>query len=52
MATAVMLRNTDPQITLVTQVIKGDLASTQDTIQCLALCAIANIGGKELAEAV
>jgi len=52
MSVAVMLRNTDPQITLVVQAIKSDLASTQDPIQCLALCAIANIGGKELAEAV
>jgi AP-2 complex subunit alpha len=52
MSTAVMLRNTDPQITLVVQAIKQDLESTQDPIQCLALCAIANIGGKELAEAV
>ena len=121
MAVAVMLRNTDPQITLVVQAIKSDLQSTQvraaerraraargrgawgagraarparpvrramhsparatnarlrkpsgqrampplahhaprsrgprpqDPIQCLALCAIANIGGKELAEAV
>ena len=32
--------------------IKADLESTSDMIQCLALCAIANIGGKELAEAV
>ncbi len=52
MSVAVMLRNTDPQITLVVQAIKSDLASTQDPVQCLALCAIANIGGKELAEAV
>ena len=52
MSTAVMLRNTDPQITLVVQAIKTDLQSTQDPVQCLALCAIANIGGRELAEAV
>jgi len=26
------------------------LQSTQDPVQCLALCAIANIGGKELAD--
>ncbi len=52
MSTSVMLRNTDPQVTLVVQSIKSDLQSTQDPIQCLALCAIANIGGKELAEAV
>ncbi len=52
MSVAVMLRNTDPQVTLVVSAIKGDLQSTQDPIQCLALCAIANIGGKELAEAV
>ena len=49
---AVMLKNTDEQITLVVQAIKNDLASTQDPIQSLALCAIANIGGKELAETV
>ena len=49
---AVMLKNTDEQITLVVQAIKNDLQSTQDPIQSLALCAIANIGGKELAETV
>jgi AP-2 complex subunit alpha len=49
---AVMLRNTDEQITLVVQAIKNDLQSTQDPIQCLALAGIANIGGKELAETV
>ena len=47
-----MLRNTDPTMTLVIQAIRNDLQSTQDPIQCLALCAIANIGGKELAESV
>jgi len=52
LATALMLRNTDEQITLVVQAIKNDLQSTQDPIQSLALCAIANIGGKELAETV
>jgi hypothetical protein len=45
-----MMRSTDAQMTLVVSSIKADLASTQDTIQCLALCAIANIGGKEIAE--
>ena len=49
MAVAVMMRNTDSSITLVVQAIKNDLTSTQDAIQCLALCAIANIGGRELA---
>ena len=52
LAVSVMLRNTDEQITLVVQAIKNDLMSTQDPIQSLALCAIANIGGKELAETV
>lgn len=52
MAVSVMMRNTDPQITLVVQAIKNDLQSTQDPVQCLALCAIANIGGKELADTV
>lgn len=52
LSVAVMLRNTDEQITLVVQAIKNDLGSTQDSIQCLALAAIANIGGKELAETV
>jgi AP-2 complex subunit alpha len=52
LSTSVMLRNTDEQITLVVQAIKNDLQSTQDPIQCLALCGIANIGGKELAETV
>ena len=39
-------------MTLVVAAIKADLESTSDMIQCLALCAIANLGGKELAEAV
>ena len=50
MAVSVMLRNTDSNMPLVIQAIKMDLSSTQDPIQCLALCAIANIGGKALAE--
>ena len=49
---SVLLRNTDEQVTLIVQAIKNDLASTQDPVQCLALCGIANIGGKELAETV
>lgn len=52
LSTAVIMRNTDDQITLVIQAIKNDLQSTQDPIQCLALAAIANIGGKSLAETV
>ena len=52
MTLSVLMRNTDPQMTLVIAAIKGDLESTSDMIQCLALCAIANLGGKELAEAV
>lgn len=52
MATSVMVRSTDAEITLLVHAIKNDLANTQDTIQCLALCAIANLGGKELCEAV
>jgi AP-2 complex subunit alpha len=52
MATSVLMKNTDPQITLVVQAIKNDLQSTLDPVQCLALCAIANIGGKELADSV
>lgn len=52
LSVSVMLRNTDEQITLVVQAIKNDLQSTQDPIQCLALAAIANLGGKELAETV
>ena len=39
-------------MTLVVAAIKADLESTSDMIQCLALCAIANLGGKELAESV
>lgn len=52
MTVSVLMRNTDPQMTLVVQAIKNDLQSTQDATQCLALAAIANLGGKELAEAV
>jgi AP-2 complex subunit alpha len=52
LSVSVMLKNTDATMTLVVQAIKNDLQSTQDPIQCLALCAVANIGGKELAEAV
>lgn len=52
LSVSVMLRNTEPTMTLVIQAIRNDLQSTQDPIQCLALCAIANIGGKELAESV
>jgi AP-2 complex subunit alpha len=52
LAVSVMLRNTDEAITLVVQAVKNDLQSTQDPVQCLALCGIANIGGKELAETV
>lgn len=52
LSVSVMLRNTDPTMTLVIQAIRNDLQSTQDPVQCLALCAIANIGGKELAESV
>ena len=51
-AVSVMMKNTDEQIKLVIQAIKNDLQSTQDPVQCLALSAIANIGGKELAETV
>ena len=52
MAVSVMMTSADPSITLVIQAIKTDLASTQDPIQCLALCATANIGGKALAEEI
>jgi AP-2 complex subunit alpha len=52
MTVSVLMRNTDPQMTLVVQAVKNDLQSTQDPVQCLALAAIANLGGKELAEAV
>jgi len=52
MAVSVMLRNTDPSMPQVIQAIKLDLASTQDPIQCLALCAAANIGGKALGDEV
>lgn len=52
LSVSVMLKNTDEQITLVVQSIKKDLQSTSDPVQCLALAAIANIGGKELAETV
>jgi AP-2 complex subunit alpha len=52
LSVSVMLKNTDATMTLVIQAIKNDLQSTQDPIQCLALSAIANIGGKELAESV
>jgi AP-2 complex subunit alpha len=52
MAVSVMMTSSDPSISLVIQAIKTDLMSTQDPIQCLALCATANIGGKELADEV
>lgn len=52
MTVSVLMRSTDAQMTLVVQAIKNDLQSTQDATQCLALSAIANLGGKELAEAV
>lgn len=52
MTVSVLMRSTDSQMTLVVQAIKNDLQSTQDATQCLALAAIANLGGKELAEAV
>ena len=50
MSVGIMMRSTDPQMSLVVSSIKNDLQSTQDPIQCLALCAIANIGGKETAD--
>jgi AP-2 complex subunit alpha len=52
MAVSVMMSNSDPNMPLVVQAIKSDLSSTQDPIQCLALCAASNIGGKALAEEV
>ena len=52
MAVSVMMRSSDANMPLVVQAIKSDLASTQDPIQCLALCAASNIGGKALADEV
>ncbi len=52
LAASILLNNTDEQITLIVQSIRNDLQSPQDTYQCLALSAIANIGGVQLAEAL
>lgn len=52
LAAAVLLKNTDEQIRLVVQSIRNDLTAPRDETQCLALSAISNIGGPELAESL
>ena len=50
MATTILLKSTDDLMTLVINSIRNDLVSSISWAQTLALSAIANIGGSELAE--
>ncbi len=49
-ATAVLMRNTDELMTLIVNSVRSDLKSGNDASQSLALCAVANLGGKELTD--
>jgi len=53
LAISVLLKGTDELMTLVVNTIKRDLSlKHQEAVQCLALCAIANIGGRDMAQAL
>ncbi|KAL9652515.1 hypothetical protein ABK040_000087 [Willaertia magna] len=52
LACSLLLNENHEMVTLITQSMKNDLASKNPNDQCLALTAIANIGGKEQAEAL
>ena len=51
-ATSVLLKANDELMTLVINSIRNDLVSTVNPAQTLALAAIANIGGSDLAESL
>ncbi|EFC38249.1 predicted protein [Naegleria gruberi] len=52
LACSLLLNENHEMVTLITQCMKNDLNSKNPNDQCLALTAIANIGGKEQAEAL
>lgn len=52
MAVSLLLRPSDDLITLVVNCIHNDLVGNQPGAKCLALAAVANIGGNDLAEAL
>ena len=52
LACTLLLNETHELLTLITNSIKRDLKSRNPNVQCLALTAIANVGGKEFAESL
>jgi len=52
LACTLLLNENHELLTLITNSIKSDLISNKEHFQCLALTAIANVGGKEFAEAM
>jgi AP-2 complex subunit alpha len=52
LACSVLLNEGHELLTLITNMVKIDLNSNKEMYQCLALTAIANVGGKEFAEAM
>eukprot|EP01028_Stygiella_incarcerata_P010201 TRINITY_DN515_c0_g1_i1.p1 TRINITY_DN515_c0_g1~~TRINITY_DN515_c0_g1_i1.p1 ORF type:complete len:1037 (-),score=231.97 TRINITY_DN515_c0_g1_i1:2792-5548(-) len=52
LACTLLLNETSELLTLITNSVGRDLASRNELFQCLALTAIANVGGKEFSEAL
>mmetsp|Transcript_11333 Transcript_11333/g.41471 ORF Transcript_11333/g.41471 Transcript_11333/m.41471 type:complete len:955 (+) Transcript_11333:136-3000(+) len=52
MVTTVLLNENHDFLRLVINTVRNDIIGRNETFQCLALSAVANIGGKEFAEAV
>eukprot|EP00667_Euglena_gracilis_P001518 EG_transcript_1519 len=52
LACTLLLNENHELLTLITNSIKADLISNKEHFQCLALTAVANVGGKEFAEAM
>ena len=52
LAASVLMRNADDMMTLIVNTIRQDLQSSNEHFQSLALCAVANLGGRELSESL